>query len=59
MGWFGFGGSRDRGQKKPAVRFLGQKHDNYERAILIDRRGPVSRLPEPRPRRRDFDDPRR
>ncbi len=59
MGWFGFGGSRGRGQKKPAVRFLGPERDSYARATLIDRRGPISPLPEPRPRRRDFDDPRR
>lgn len=54
-----FGGSRGRGQKKPAAHFLGQAQDRYEPAVLVDRRGPISRLPEPRPRRRDFDDPRR
>ncbi len=59
MGWFGFGGPRGRGQKRPAARFLGQERDSYVRAILVDRRGPVSPLPEVRPRRRDFDDPRR
>ncbi|WP_395780609.1 hypothetical protein [Aquidulcibacter sp.] len=59
MGWFGFGGPRGRGQKKPAVRVLGHERESDERAILVDRRGPISRLPDVRPRRRDFDDPRR
>jgi hypothetical protein len=59
MGWFGFGGPSGRGQKKPAARFLGHEQDSYERAVLIDRRGPISRLPDVRPRRRDYDDPRR
>jgi len=59
MGWFGFGGPSGHGQKKPAARFLGQEQDSYERAVLIDRRGPISRLPDVRPRRRDYDDPRR
>ena len=59
MGWFGFGGSSGRGQKKPAARFFGHERDSSERAILVDRRGPISALPDVRPRRRDFDDPRR
>ena len=59
MGWFGFGGPRGRGQNKPAVRVLTQGRESDERTILVDRRGPLSRLPEARPRRRDFDDPRR
>lgn len=58
MGWFGFGEPRARGSKA-RVRDLGRERDQYEDAVLIDRRGPVSDLPAYRPRRRDFDDPRR
>ena len=59
MGWFGCGGARGRGKKKPAARVLGHELESDEHAILVDRQGPVSRLPDVRPRRRDFDDPRR
>ena len=59
MGWFGFGGPRGGWQKKPMVRVLTHGRESDERTILVDRRGPISRLPEARPRRRDFDDPRR
>ena len=59
MGWFGCGGPRGRGKKKPAARVLGHELESDEHAILVDRQGPVSRLPDVRPRRRDFDDPRR
>jgi hypothetical protein len=54
MGWFGFGGSRERDDRTRADA-RHEKHYTYE-AVRIDRAGKPSRLPDDRPRRRDRDE---
>ena len=54
MGWFGFGGSRRRDDRDDVHH--NDDDDMAFQAVRIDRRGPQSRLPDPRPRRRDYDD---
>lgn len=55
MGWFGFGGSRERDDRdfvQEAAQRGNDKFHIYE-AVRIDRAGKPSRLPDDRPRRRD------
>lgn len=61
MGWFGFGGSRDRddrvGNDAPfGDGFARSGRCHVYEAVRIDRAGKPSRLPENRPRRRDYED---
>jgi hypothetical protein len=61
MGWFGFGGSRDRDDRPRGHKRYDERQQFYGRghvydAVRIDRAGKPSRLPEDRPRRRDYED---
>lgn len=60
MGWFGFGGSRSRDERPRAdmrdIKNEGRGKRYVYEAVCIDRAGKPSRLPDDRPRRRDYED---
>jgi hypothetical protein len=65
MGWFGFGGSRERddcsradarGSRNGVNTRQGHEKRYIYEAVRIDRAGKPSRLPDDRPRRRDRDE---
>jgi hypothetical protein len=55
MGWFGFGGSRERDDRAFVQEDARRRNDKQyvHEAVRIDRMGKFSRLPDDRPRRRD------
>jgi hypothetical protein len=61
MGWFGFGGPREREEHARYVERFDDKHrsngsQRVYKAIRIDRAGKPSRIPDHLPRRRDRED---